>query len=227
MENESSGALYVVATPVGNLADITYRAVRILNEVHVIAAEDTRRARILTSHYGIKTPLTSFFSAQQRRQAPALVGRMLRGESVALITESGTPGLSDPGHYLAAKAIEAGIRVIPIPGPSAALAAFMASGLDSYVFTFYGFMPPKGGKRRRALDAIAALPHPVIIYESPHRIRSTLEDLLERLGPRRILIAREITKIYEEFLNTTVDKAIAHFSEVEPRGEFTLIIMAT
>jgi len=219
------GTLYVVATPVGNLEDITYRAARILNEVQLIAAEDTRRAKILLARYGIKTHLTSFFSAAQKRQAPALVAHMLDGESLALITESGTPGLSDPGHYLVAKAVEAGIRVVPIPGPSAALAALMVSGLDSYAFTFYGFIPPKGGKRNRALNAIAALPHPVILYESPHRIRRTLEDLLARLGPRRVFIAREMTKLHEEFICTTLDKAIAHFSEIEPRGEFTLIIM--
>ena len=223
--NPAGGALYVVATPIGNLEDITYRAVRILKGVDVIAAEDSRRAKILLSRFDIHTPLTGFFSSRQKQQAFALVNCLKSGQSIALITESGTPGLSDPGHYLAAKAKEAGIPVIPVPGPSAALAALMASGLDSYSFTFYGFIPPKGGKRRRTIDAIAALPHPVILYESPHRLIRTLQDILHRLGPRRIIIAREITKIHEEFLFLSLPEAITHFSEIAPRGEFTLILM--
>jgi 16S rRNA (cytidine1402-2'-O)-methyltransferase len=223
---EPGPALYIIATPIGNLEDITLRALRILGTVDVIAAEDTRRAGILLSHYNVKTPVTSFFSAHQSRQAPAIIERIKQGASVALITEAGTPGLSDPGHYLVSRALEEGVKVIPIPGPAAALAALMASGMDSYAFTFYGFIPPKGGKRRRALDIIASLPHPVILYESPHRIKRTLNDLLDKLGPRRIFIAREITKIYEEFLNMSIPEAIEHYDRIEPRGEFTLIVMS-
>lgn len=224
-EPEGAGTLYVTATPIGNLEDITLRAVRILGEVDVIAAEDTRRTKILLARYDIKTPLTGFFSARQSRQAPALIERLKSGQSVALVTEAGTPGLSDPGHYLVAKAVEAGIRVLPVPGPSAAMAAMMASGMDSYAFTFFGFIPPKGGKRRRAIETIAALNHPVILYESPHRIARTLADLMEKLGPRKIFIAREMTKMHEEFIHTTLPEAIEHFGKTEPRGEFTIILM--
>ena len=215
-----------MATPIGNLEDITTRAVRILGEVDLVAAEDTRRARNLLSHFGIKAHLTSFYSANQKSKSPQLIRRMLAGESVALVTESGTPGLSDPGHYLVAKAAEAGIEIIPIPGPTAAMAALMASGMDSYTFTFYGFIPPKGGKRRKALESIATYTHPVILYESPHRIRRTLDDLNEKLGQRNIVIGREITKLHEEFLRTTIEDAIIHFQETDPRGEFVLIVMA-
>lgn len=220
-----SGTLYVVATPIGNLEDITLRALRVLKEVDLIAVEDTRRAKILLSHYQISTPLTTFYSAKQRSQAPALIEKLLAGASIALITEAGSPGISDPGHYLVAKAHEASIKVVPIPGPSALTTAVMASGMNSYAFTFYGFLPPKGGKRRKALNLIASSEHPVILYESPHRVRKTLRELFEVLGERKVFIGREMTKFYEEYLNLSLSEAIQHFEVEEPRGEFTLIIM--
>lgn len=220
-----NGTLYVVATPIGNLEDITLRALRILKEVDLIAVEDTRRAKILLNHYQITTPVTSFYSAKQKIQAASLIEKLLRGASIALITEAGSPGISDPGHYLVAKAHEAGIKVIPIPGPSALVAALMASGMNSYAFTFYGFLPPKGGKRRKALNLIASSPHPVVIYESPWRLNKTLKELHELLGERKIFIGREMTKFYEEYMNSSLTEAVQRFETEEPRGEFTIIIM--
>lgn len=219
------GTLYVVATPIGNLEDITLRALRILKEVDLIAVEDSRRAKILLNHYQITTPLTSFYSAKQKTQALHLTEKLLNGTSIALITEAGSPGISDPGHYLVSKAQEAGIKVIPIPGASALVSAIMASGMNSYAFTFYGFLPPKGGKRRKALNSIAFSPHPVVLYESPYRIKKTLKELHETLGERKVFIGREMTKLYEEYLNLSLSDAIRHFEENKPRGEFTIILM--
>ena len=222
--SREKGTLFVVATPIGNLNDITFRAVETLKEVSLIAAEDTRRARILLSHFGINTPVTSFFSAGQARKAPVLVEKLLDGCSVALITEAGTPGISDPGHYLVSLARQAGVKIVPIPGPAAITAAVSASGMKSYSFTFYGFLPRKGGKRKRALKSLAQLEHPFVLYESPHRLRRTLADLLEFIGNRKLFIAREMTKIYEEFIDITVEEAIGMYDTIEPRGEFTLIV---
>jgi len=218
------GTLYVVATPIGNLEDITYRAARVLSEVDLVAAEDTRKARILFSRYGISTPVTSFYSAAQSRKAPAIVGRLLEGEDVALISEAGTPGISDPGHYLVSMARAEGIGVVPVPGPSALAAAVSASGMNSYAFTFYGFLPPKGGKRKRAIESLAGLGHPFILYESPHRIARTLRDLAEKTGNRKVTICREMTKLHEEFLVTTLAEAAENYGSEKPRGEITLIV---
>jgi len=223
-EAEKTGVLFVVATPIGNLEDITLRALRVLKEVDLIAAEDTRRARILLSHFDISTPTTSFFSARQVKKTPVLIKKLLDGQSVALITEAGAPGISDPGHYLVAKARKEGIRIIPIPGPAAVTAAVSASGMDSYAFTFFGFLPPKGGKRKKAIKSLAPLEHPFVLYESPHRIKRTLKDLNEALGNRKLFIAREMTKIYEEFIDTTIEEAIEMYESTRPRGEFTLIV---
>ena len=216
--------MFIVATPIGNLEDITLRAIRVLKEADIVAAEDTRRARILLSHYGVGSPLTSFFSAAQARKAPALIEKLLDGQNVALITEAGTPGISDPGHYLVSLARREGVKIVPIPGPAALTAAISASGMRSYAFTFYGFLPHKGGKRNRALKSLALLEHPFVLYESPHRLRRTLADLLRVLGNRKLFIAREMTKIFEEFIETTVQEAIGTFESKEPRGEFTLIV---
>lgn len=218
------GVLYVVATPIGNLEDITYRAVRVLGEVDLVAAEDTRKAKILLSRHGISVPVTSFHSAGQSRKAPAIVSRLLEGENVALISEAGTPGISDPGHYLVSMARAEGIEVVPIPGPSAFTAAVSASGMNSYAFTFYGFLPPKGGKRKRAMESLAGLNHPFVLYESPHRIAKTLKDLAERMGNRKVIICREMTKLHEEFIETTLGEAAEMYESEKPRGEFTLIV---
>ena len=218
------GILFVVATPIGNLEDISLRAIRVLKEADIIAAEDTRRARILLTHYGISTPLTSFFSAGQARKAPVLIEKLLDGQNVALITEAGTPGISDPGHYLVSLARTAGVKIVPIPGPAAVTAAVSASGMKSYAFTFYGFLPHKGGKRNRALKSLAQLEQPFVLYESPHRLKRTLADLLVVLGNRKLFIAREMTKIFEEFIETTIEEAAGIYESKEPRGEFTLIV---
>ncbi len=218
------GVLYVVATPIGNLEDITYRAVRVLSEVDLVAAEDTRKAKTLLSRYGIGTPLTSFYSAKQSRKARVIAGRLLEGEDVALISEAGTPGISDPGHYLVSMARAEGIEVVPIPGPSAFAAAISSSGMSSYAFTFYGFLPPKGGKRNKAMKTLAELNHPFVLYESPHRIVRTLKNLLENMGNRKVIICREMTKLYEEFIETDLEQAAELYETEKTRGEFTLIV---
>jgi len=223
-KDEKTGTLFIVATPIGNLDDITLRALRVLKEVDVIASEDTRRAKILLGHFGISTPTTSFFSARQTRKAPVLVKKLLGGTDMALITEAGTPGISDPGHYLVALARKEGVRVVPIPGPTAVTAAVSASGMDSYAFTFYGFLPPKGSKRKRAIKSLAQLEHPFVLYESPHRLKRTLKDLLENLGNRKLFVAREMTKVYEELTETTISEATEMYESLNPRGEFTLIV---
>jgi len=218
------GTLFIVATPIGNLEDITLRAIRVLSEVDIIAAEDTRRAKILLSKYDINTPTTSFFSAHQKRKAPLLINRLLSGDNVALITEAGTPGVSDPGSYLASIARENDIEVIPLPGPSALAAAISVAGLNKAVFTFFGFLAPKGSKRNKALNKIAQLDHPAVLYESPHRLSRTLKDIFDRAGDRKLIVAREMTKIHEEIYKTTIEEAIEKYEKVAPRGEFTLII---
>lgn len=219
-----TGKLFIVATPIGNLEDVTVRALRILKEVDLIAAEDTRSSKILLSHYDIKTPLTSFFSAKQSAKAPALIEKLLNGKNVALITEAGTPGISDPGNYLVSAARANGIEIFPIPGPAAITAAVSVSGMHSHTFTFLGFLAPKGSKRNKALRLMAELKNPIVIYESPHRIKRTLRDLLSVLGNRKIFIAREMTKIYEEYFETDLQEAALLYEKTKPRGEFTIIV---
>ncbi|HJW88557.1 MAG TPA: 16S rRNA (cytidine(1402)-2'-O)-methyltransferase [Dehalococcoidia bacterium] len=215
------GALYLVATPIGNLEDITLRALRVLKEVGLVAAEDTRTARILFRKYGIETPLISYHDYNKKARLPRLL-EVLQGEDVALISEAGMPGISDPGYELVVACVERGIKIVPVPGASAILTALAASGLPTHSFLYLGFLPRKKGERQRLLEAVAPLPHTLVFMEAPHRLSKGLEDLREVLGERRMAVGRELTKLHEEFFRGTVSQALEHFSQ--PRGEFTLIV---
>jgi 16S rRNA (cytidine1402-2'-O)-methyltransferase len=214
-------ALYVVATPIGNQEDITLRALRVLREVGLIAAEDTRKTRQLLSTYGIGTPLTSYHEHNKRAKLPYLLSR-LEKEDIALVSEAGMPGLSDPGYELIRAAVQAGIPVIPVPGPSVVTTALVVSGLPSDQFIYLGFLPRKQGARKRLLESIAPEPRTIVAFEAPHRLRDTLSDILQILGDRQIAVCRELTKVYEEVFRGKTSEAIAYFQE--PRGEFTLVI---
>jgi 16S rRNA (cytidine1402-2'-O)-methyltransferase len=225
MSSGGPGTLYLVATPIGNLDDITLRALRVLREAALVAAEDTRRTRKLLAHHGIPARLVSLREHNEQARAPVLVRRLLAGESIAVVSDAGTPGVSDPGAALVRAAAAAGVPVVPVPGPSAVLAALVASGLPAEPATFAGFLPAGGGaERRRALEALRDLPHTLVLFEAPHRLRRTLEDLLAALGDRRIAVARELTKVHEEVYRATLSEAVRRFSAEPPRGEFTLVI---
>ncbi len=214
--------LFLVATPIGNLEDVTLRALRIFAEVPLIAAVDTRSARLLLRHHGIVAPkITSYTDHNARAKTPQIL-RALEQGNVVLVSDAGMPGISDPGHHLITAAIDAGHDVVPLPGASAVLAAVAASGLPSRRFHYLGFLPRQSGPRRRALAEAAISGDPLVVFESPHRLRSTLTDALAALGDRRIAICRELTKRYEEIWRGSVGGALAHFAE--PRGEFTLVI---
>ncbi len=213
--------LYVVATPIGNLEDISLRALRTLNEVSLIAAEDTRKTRRLLTTYDIKTPMTSYHEHNKRTKLGYLLGR-LEEEDVALVSEAGTPGISDPGYELIVAASQRGLPVVPIPGPSAITTALAISGLATDRFIYLGFLSRKASGRRRLLGTIVDEPGTVIVLESPHRLSAALNDMLGILGDRKIAVCRELTKVHEEVFRGRISQAIEHF--VEPRGEFTLII---
>ena len=214
------GTLHVVATPIGNLEDITLRALKVLAEVDAIACEDTRTTAKLLARHSIRTPLVALFG----RSGAALVDRLKAGGSIALVSESGTPGISDPGADLVAAAHEAGAKVNVVPGPCALAAAAGASGLDADRFVFEGFLPKKPGKRRRILESLAREPRTLVFYESPHRVAATLEAMREALGDRRITIGRELTKVFEEIRPTTLSAAIADLEKRSPRGEYVLVV---
>ncbi|GIW05340.1 MAG: ribosomal RNA small subunit methyltransferase I [Dehalococcoidia bacterium] len=214
-------ALYLVATPIGNLEDITLRALRTLREVPLIAAEDTRSARVLLRHYGITTPVTSYHDVNKRSKLPALLAKLREGD-LALISEAGTPGINDPGYELVVAAAAEGIAVVPVPGPSAPLAALTVSGLPADRFVYEGFLPRKSGERRRALRALASEPRTIVVLEAPHRLRESLTDVLAELGNRAIAVCRELTKLHEEVFRGDVVGALAHFTA--PRGEFVLVL---
>jgi len=213
--------LYLVATPIGNLEDISLRAVRILAEVRLIAAEDTRRTRRLLSAYKIKTPLTSYYEHNKKSKLAYILERLAQ-EDIALVSEAGTPGISDPGYELVLAAIERGIPVVAIPGPSVLPVALAVSGLPANQFLYLGFLPREKGGRKRLLESISSEPRTIVAFEAPHRLPATLSDLLEVLGDRKIAVCRELTKMHEEVFRGTVSQAMAHFSQ--PRGEFTLVI---
>ena len=215
------GVLYVVATPIGNLEDITLRALRVLREVGLIAAEDTRSTRVLLARYDIKTPLTSYHEHNKRAKIPHLV-EALRSRDVALVSEAGMPVVSDPGRELVLEAVRSGIQVIPIPGASAVTASVALSAMGSEGFLFLGFLPRHKGKRRRLLESLRTQSHAIVAFEAPHRLCSSLQDILEVLGDRDISICRELTKLHEEVFRGTVTQALAHFTD--PRGEFTVVI---
>lgn len=225
MTEEKKGRLYLSATPIGNLEDMTFRAVRMLGEADVIAAEDTRHTRKLLSHYDIHTPAVSYHEHNKLARGPELVEKMLAGATVVCVSDAGLPGISDPGAHLAQLAIEAGIEVSPLPGANAALSALICSGLDTTAFTFYGFLPKSAKKRRELLERIRCSPETLIFYEAPHHLRETLGQLREALGDMRPAVAaRELTKHYEEFNRRTLGELCDYYQEHEPRGEFVLIV---
>ena len=219
-----SGTLYIVGTPIGNLGDMTERQLDILSSVSFIAAEDTRVTRKLLSHFDIHTPLTSYHEHNKLEKGPELVEKMLAGDTIVCISDAGLPGISDPGAHLAMLAIEAGIQVSPLPGANAALSALICSGLDTTAFTFYGFLPRTGKKRRELLERINQSPETLIFYEAPHHLKGTLGDLIKALGPhRRAVTAREITKTFEEFNRRTLGELAEYYDEHDPKGEFVII----
>ena len=219
-----AGTLFLIATPIGNLEDITLRALRVLREVALVAAEDTRHTRKLLTHHGIPARLVSLHEHNERTRAPDIVARLLSGESIALVSDAGTPGVSDPGVELVRQAAAAGIPVVPLPGPSAFVTALAASGLPTAPATFLGFLPQAAAERRRVLDAYRTLPHTVLIYEAPHRLLKTLAAVREAWGDRPMAVARELTKMHEEILRGTVEEAIQHFAAHRPQGELTLVV---
>ena len=222
---EQTGRLYLCATPIGNLGDITYRAVETLRAADLIAAEDTRHTRGLLAHYGIHTPMTSYHEHNKEEKGAELIARMRAGETVVCVSDAGLPGIADPGGDLARRAIAEGIPVTPLPGANAALSALICAGLPLDGFTFVGFLPRKEKKRRELLARVAAYPETLIFYEAPHRLRDTLAALVDALGAqRRACAARELTKKFEELRRTTLGDLLAHYREHEPRGEFVLIV---
>jgi 16S rRNA (cytidine1402-2'-O)-methyltransferase len=219
------GRLYLVATPIGNLEDVSLRALRILQEVHMVACEDTRHTQILLRKHEIRVKhLTSYTEFNHRRKAAELVGQMDRGWDVALVTDAGTPGLSDPGEQLVAAAIAAGHEVVPIPGPAAAIAALVASGLPTREFTFVGFPEKKSGARRRELTALLGAGRTVVIYESPYRVEDLLADLAAVAPDARVAVAREMTKLHEEIVRGSASELAAHYASVRPKGEITVVV---
>ena len=219
-----AGVLYIVATPIGNLEDITLRALRVLKEADLIAAEDTRHTQKILSHYDIHTSLTSYHEHNERTKAPALVERLLRGQSIALVSDAGTPAISDPGYRLVVAAVAAGVQVTPIPGPAALLAALSAAALPTDRFVFEGFLPEKKKERRERLLALRDERRTLVLYEAPHRLKDTLDDIHHTLGDRELVIAREVTKLHEEFLRGPVSDLIRQVSERDIKGEATIIV---
>ncbi len=220
-----SGTLYLVATPIGNLGDLSERAIKILSEVDFVAAEDTRNSMRLLTHLGISRPMVSYFEHNKRERGEQIAARLEAGESCALITDAGTPAISDPGEDMVALCAARGIPVSSIPGPVASIVALTLSGLPTARFTFEGFLSQNKSERRAHLDMLAAERRTMLLHEAPHKLRATLKDLCRTLGEdRRIAICRELTKLNEEVLRMTVGEAIAHYEEQEPRGEYVLVV---
>ncbi len=215
------GTLYVIATPIGNLEDITLRALRVLKEVELVAAEDTRTARRLLNHYGLKARLVSFFEANKMARLPSLI-EALQQADLALLSEAGTPVISDPGRELVALAADRGFSVVVLPGASAVTTALAVSGFEANSFLFLGFLPRRAADRRKKLAVVAATHETLVIFEAPHRVKACLQDMLEAFGDRPIAVCRELTKMYEEVFRGTVSEALDHFQQ--PRGEFTLVL---
>lgn len=218
------GTLYIVATPIGNLEDITFRAVRILREVDLIAAEDTRHTRKLLSHFGISRPLTSYYDHSSQDKGAMILSRLRGGGSVALVSDAGTPCISDPGYRLVHDAVEEGIRVVPIPGPSATLAALSASGLPTDSFTFVGFLPSRAARRQEKLGTLREETHLLVFYEAPHRLAATLLDMAAILGDRLCVVGRELTKLHEEFIRGTLKGLAETLSIRGVKGECVILV---
>jgi 16S rRNA (cytidine1402-2'-O)-methyltransferase len=220
----ATGCLYLVATPIGNLEDISLRALRVLKEADFIACEDTRQSMKLLAHFDIQTRMVSYHEHNEITRAPEIVIDLEQGAKVALVSDAGTPAISDPGHRLVSLCVRHGIRVVPVPGPSAFVAALAASGMPIEEFAFIGFLPSRQTERRKALRVLAAEPRTLALYEAPHRLLDTLEDALEILGNRPAVVAREVTKVYEEFLRGHLEQLLADVRKKAPRGEITLLI---
>ncbi len=220
----STGTLYILATPIGNLEDITMRAVRILGEVDLIAAEDTRKTSILLNHYTIKKPLTSYFEHNEQVKTGWLVSELKAGKNIALVSEAGTPTISDPGFRIVAAAIAEAITVVPLPGACAAITALSASGLPVHRFAFEGFLPPKSGKRKTLLTKLTEEERTLIFYESPYRVQAALSDMLDVLGDRQAAIGRELTKMHEEFIHGPLSSIIEKLGSSTIKGEFTILV---
>ncbi len=218
------GVLYLVATPIGNLEDITYRAVRVLNEVDFIAAEDTRHTLKLLNHFDIHKPLISYYEHNIRERGEKIIQKLKEGKNAALVSDAGTPAISDPGEDIVRLCAQEHIRVIPVPGAVAGINALICSALPTARFSFEGFLSVNKKSRMEHLESVKASPYTLIFYEAPHKLKNTLQDMYKAFGDRRMTVARELTKKYEEFLYTTICGAIAHFEEVPPKGEFVLII---
>ena len=223
-ENGGTGTLYLCATPIGNLDDITLRVLETLRSVDLIAAEDTRNTLKLLNHYDIHKPLTSYHEHNKYEKAAELIGHLLAGESIAVVTDAGTPAISDPGEVLAAQCMERGIRVTSLPGACALITALTMSGMPARRFVFEGFLPAQKKERRRILEQLQREERTIILYEAPHHLRGTLQELLEALGDRKIVLCRELTKRYEEALPLTLLTAISYYEGQEPRGEYVLIL---
>ncbi|MGH9775547.1 MAG: 16S rRNA (cytidine(1402)-2'-O)-methyltransferase [Candidatus Acidiferrales bacterium] len=224
--NSGPGRLFLVSTPIGNLEDISLRALRILKEADLIACEDTRQTRKLLSHFDIRTRLESYHEHNELTRAPELVIDLERGAKIALVSDAGTPIISDPGHHLVTLCHRHGIPVVPVPGASALVAALAVSGMDTGEFVFAGFLPARQSARRKELRRLAVEPRTLVFYEAPHRLVDTLEDALEILGNRGAVVAREVTKLHEEFIRGRISQLLESFCERAPRGEITLVIGA-
>jgi len=223
---ENPGVLFLVSTPIGNLEDITARALRILREVDLVLAEDTRRSGRLLSHYGIQNRLLSYYSYNEKKRIPGVIEALKSGKNVALITDAGTPGISDPAHRLVTAVIKESIEVSPIPGPSAAIAALVASGLPTQRFVFEGFLPRKKGRQKK-LNFLKEEPGTIILYESPYRVQKTLEDIVKIFGNRYIVISRELTKSFEEFIRGNAEDVLLRLKDKTVKGEVVLLIAGT
>ncbi|MGC1377049.1 MAG: 16S rRNA (cytidine(1402)-2'-O)-methyltransferase [Anaerolineales bacterium] len=217
------GTLHLVATPIGNLEDLSPRALRVLREARLIAAEDTRHTRHLLTHFDVHTPLTSYYEHNKLSKLEAILAALAEGD-VALVSDAGTPAINDPGYELVKAALGAGHTVSPVPGPSAPVAALAASGLPTDAFLYLGYLPRKASERRALLMGVSALPYTLIFLEAPHRLLEALDDLLAVLGDRPMAAARELTKLHEEVYRAAVSQVKVHFAEQEPRGEFTLVV---
>jgi 16S rRNA (cytidine1402-2'-O)-methyltransferase len=222
-----AGTLYLVATPIGNLADITHRALEVLRDVDLIACEDTRHTHKLLRHYGIDTKTISYHEHNEQQRAEELIGLLKQGSDVAVVSDAGTPAISDPGFRLVRTAIENDVRIVPLPGPSALVAALVATGLPTDEFFFAGFLPARTGARRARLNELRAVPGTLIFYEAPHRLASSLRDAYEVLGEREAVVARELTKLHEEIRRGRLSELAEHYSTNEPRGEIVLLIDRT
>jgi 16S rRNA (cytidine1402-2'-O)-methyltransferase len=222
--NSTKGSLYIVSTPIGNREDITLRALRILKEVDLIAAEDTRHTLLLLRHFGIQTPLTSYFEGNEFKKKEFILSKLKQGHRVALVSDAGTPGISDPGFRLIQTAIENQIPIIPIPGPSAVITALSVSGLPTDAFLFKGFFPHKSKKKRDLLTQLEDVRETLIFYESPHRLSETLNDIFDILGDREMVLTRELTKVYEEVIRGKVSEIQTQIGERKLKGEITLVI---